>query len=161
MGSAANRRLAAAAGLSMSVVATTAVVYLGVYLLDARPPELAFLAVLMTMAVLTAGGLAAALGPMLWPGLSRRRAALEGLVAGGLCWIAGFPAFGFLFFYACLHRSTGPAWIAGALTYGLLATYLLSSPRRAWLWPLAAVAAAALAAGILQLTPTGSFAAFN
>ena len=161
MGSEVNRRVAAAVGLSMSLVATTAVVYLGVYLLDAHPSNLAFLAVLTTMVVLTTGGLAAVLGPVLWPGVSRPRAALAGLVAGGLCWVAGFPAFVFLFFYACLHRSTAPAWIAGAVTYGLLATYLLSSPRRAWLWPLAALTAAALAAGVLQLAPSGSCAAFN
>lgn len=161
MGSEANRRVAAAAGLSMSLVGTTAVVYLGVYLLDGHPSNRAFLAVLTTLVVLSAGGLAAALRPVLWPELSRRQAALEGLVAGGLCWVAGFPAFVFLFFDACLHRSTGPAWIAAALAYGLLATYLLSNPRRAWLWPLAALAAAALAVGILQLAPSGSCAAFN
>jgi hypothetical protein len=43
----------------------------------------------------------------------------------------------------------------------VLATYLLASPRRAWLWPVAALAAAGLAFVILLVAPQGSCAAFN
>ncbi|HEU0195307.1 MAG TPA: hypothetical protein VFQ71_13965 [Gaiellales bacterium] len=161
MGYSQIRRIAAAAGLAGSLVAVGAVVYLAVFLLDAHPPGIAFLSVLTTLVVLAALGLATALQPVLWAGLSRRRAAVEGVVAGGLCWAAGFPAFVFLFFYACMHRATAPAWIAAAITYGALATYLLVSPRRAWLWFAAPLAAAVVSALVLQAAPSGSCAAFN
>ena len=89
---------------------------------------------------------------LLWPAVTRSRAFFTVFVADIVCWFVGMPALLYFGFAACAHKHTGSAWAIALAVYLGLATYLLASPRRAWLWPLAILAG--LAVGLVVLTST-------
>jgi len=97
--------------------------------------------------------LAVAVRGWLWPEWTRERAVITTLTAQVGCWVLGFPAVLVVGFDGCAHRHANVGVYAGAATTTVVAAYLLASPRRAWLCPLAVVAGAAVAVAVLALLP--------
>jgi hypothetical protein len=94
------------------------------------------------------------LQPLLWPAVSRLRALVTAVAVDALCWLVGVPALLFVGFAACAHKHTGPAWLAGFVVYVAMASYLLVSPRRAWLWPASVLLGLAVTGILIAATPS-------
>ena len=91
---------------------------------------------------------------VLWPAVSRVRAGVTAVAVDAVCWLVGLPALLYVGFAACAHKHTGPAWLAGFAVYVATASYLLASPRRAWLWPASVLLGLAVTGVLLTTTPS-------